>query len=120
MKGVLCSLRAKNLLKSNGIAESEENGIPNLPTPDVVHIKPVQIDKDKPDVLPSTLNSQQASQGSISNSFTPARIESPLPFSVYTPTAARIINTKKDPLCSPLPINLVNSSAFSIRKQDLR
>ena len=38
-KEVLCLLRFKNLLNSNGIAESEENGIPNLPTADVVYIK---------------------------------------------------------------------------------
>ena len=42
----LCSLHSKNLLNSNDIAESEENGIPNLPTADVVHIKPVDLDKD--------------------------------------------------------------------------
>ena len=46
MKEVLCSLRSKNLLNSNDIAESEENGIPNLPTADVVHIKPVDLDKN--------------------------------------------------------------------------
>ena len=59
MKEVLCSLRAKNLLNSNNIAELEENGIPNLPTADVVHINPVELDKG---VQPSNLNSQQASQ----------------------------------------------------------
>ena len=64
MKEVLCSLCAKNLLNSNDIAESEENGIPNLSTVDVVRIKPVELDKDVP---PSNLNSQQASQGIISN-----------------------------------------------------
>ena len=106
MKGVLCSLRAKNLLNSNGITESEENEITNLPTLDVVHVKPVELDKD---VHPSNLNSQQALQGIISNPLTPARIGSPPPFSVDTPTPARIINTEKDPLCSPQPINLVNS-----------
>ena len=53
-KEVLCSLRAKNLLNSNDIAESEENGIPNLPTANFVHIKPVELDKD---VQPSNLNS---------------------------------------------------------------
>ena len=42
VKEVLCSLRAKSFLNSNDIAESEENGIPNLPTPDVVHIKPLE------------------------------------------------------------------------------
>ena len=46
MKEVLCLLHAKNLLNSNDIAESEENGIPNLPTTDVTHIKPVELDKD--------------------------------------------------------------------------
>ena len=59
MKEVLCSLRAKNLLNSNDISESEENGIPNLPTADVVHIKSVELDKD---IQPSNLNSQQALQ----------------------------------------------------------
>ena len=54
MKEVLCSLRAKNLLNSNDIEESEENGIPNRPTVVVVHIKPVESDKD---VQASTLNS---------------------------------------------------------------
>ena len=53
-KEVLCSLRATNLLNSNDIAESEENGIPNLPTVDVLHIKPVELDKY---VQPSNLNS---------------------------------------------------------------
>ena len=42
---VLCSLRAKYLLNSNDIAESEVNEIPNLPTADIVHIKPVELDK---------------------------------------------------------------------------
>ena len=42
---VLCSLRAKNLLNSNDIAESEVNEIPNLPTANIVHIKPVELDK---------------------------------------------------------------------------
>ena len=42
---VLCSLRAKNLLNSNDIAESEVNEIPNLPTADIVHIKPVELGK---------------------------------------------------------------------------
>ena len=65
MKEVLYSLRAKNLLNSNDIEESEENRIPNLPTVDVVHIKPVESDKD---VQASNLNSyQQASQGIVSN-----------------------------------------------------
>ena len=58
VKEVLCSLCAKNLSNSNDIAESVENGIPNLPTADVVHIKLVKLDKD---VQPSTLNSQQVS-----------------------------------------------------------
>ena len=105
LKDVLCSLCAKNLLNSNDIAESEENGIPNLPTADIVHIKLVELDKD---VQPSTLNSQQVSQGIISNPLTPARIGLPPPFSVYTPIPARIINSKKDPLSSPQPITLVN------------
>ena len=46
VKEVLCSLRSKNLLNSNDIAKSEENRIPNLPTADVVHIKPVESDKE--------------------------------------------------------------------------
>ena len=81
VKEVLCSLRAKNLLNSNDIAESEKNGIVNLPTADVVHIKPVELDKD---VQPSNLNSQQpqTSQEIISNPLTPARIGSPPSFSV--------------------------------------
>ena len=64
VKEVLRSLRAKNLLISNDIAESEKNGILILPTADVVHIKPVELDKD---VQPSNLNSQQpqTSQGII-------------------------------------------------------
>ena len=98
VKEALCSLRAKNLLNSKDIAESEENGIPILQTVDVVHIKPVELDKN---ILPSNLNSQQTWQKIISNPL--------IPFSVYTPTPARIINTKKDPLCYPQPINLVNS-----------
>ena len=88
----MCLLRAKNLLNRNDVAESEENGIPNLPSADVVLTKPVQLDKD---IQPSNLNSQQALQGIISNLLTPART-SPPPFSVYTPTPARIINTEKD------------------------
>ena len=106
MKEVLCSLRSKNLLNGNDIAESEENGISNLPTAGVLHIKPVELDKD---VQPCNLNSQQAFQGIISNPLTPVRIGSSPPFSVYTPSPARIINTEKDPLCSPLPITLVTS-----------
>ena len=101
MKEVLCSLCAKNLLNSNDIAESEENGIPNLLTMDVIHIKPVELDKD---IQPSSLNSQQASQGIISNPLTSARFGLPPPFSAYTPTPARIVNTKKDPLCSLLQL----------------
>ena len=45
MKKVLCSLSAKNLLNSNDIVESEENGIPNLPTADGLYRKPVELDK---------------------------------------------------------------------------
>ena len=74
MKEVLCSLHAKNLLNSNDIVKSAENGIPNLPTPDVVHIKPLELDKD---VQPINLNSQQVLQEIISNPLTPARIELP-------------------------------------------
>ena len=88
------------MLNSNDIAEPEENGIPNLPTGDVIHIKPVELDKG---VQSSNLNSLQASQGIISNPHTPAGIGSPPPFSVYTPTLARIINTEKDP--PPLSID---------------
>ena len=117
VKEVLCLLRAKNLLNSNDIAESEENGIPNLPSADVVHIKPVELDKD---VQPSNLNSQQASQGIISNPLTPARIGSHPPCSIYSPTPARIINTEKDPPCSPQPINLVNSQLTQLETQALR
>ena len=97
VKEVLCSLRAKNLFNSNEIAESEENGMPNLPTADIVHIKPVELDKN---VKPSNLNSQQASQGTISNPLTPARVRSSPPFLVYAPTPARIINTEKYLFCS--------------------
>ena len=88
MKEVLCSLRARNWLNSNVITESEENGIPNLPTADVVHIKPVELDKD---VQPSNLNSQQASQAITSNHLTTARIGLPPLFLAYTPTPARNI-----------------------------
>ena len=98
VKEVLCSLHAKKL-NINDRAESEENGIANLRTADVVDRKPVKLDKD---VQPSKLYSQQESQGIISNPLLPARTGSPPPFSVYTPTLARIINTVKDPLCSPL------------------
>ena len=79
MKEVLCSLRAENLLNSNDIAESEENGIPNLSTADIVHIKPVELDKD---CQPRNLNSEQASQEIISNPLTTVRIGSNPPFSV--------------------------------------
>ena len=60
-KEVLCSLRFKNLSNINDIAESEENGSPNLPTGDVVHLIPVKLDKD---VQSSSLNSQQAGRES--------------------------------------------------------
>ena len=43
---VMCSLRPKNLLNSIDIAESEENGIPNLTIQDVVNIKPVELDEE--------------------------------------------------------------------------
>ena len=114
VKEVLCSLCTKNLLNSNDIAESEENEIPNLLTADVIHIKPVELEKD---VQRCNLNSQQASQGIISNPLTPARIGSPPPFSIYTPTSARIINTEKGPLCSPLPINLVTSQLTQLENK---
>ena len=77
VKEVLCSLRSKDLLNSNDIAESEENGIANLPTADVVHIKSVESDKD---VQPCNLNSQQGLQGIISNPHKPARVGSPPSF----------------------------------------
>ena len=109
----MCSLHAKNLLNSNDIAELEENRIPNLPTADAVYIKPVEVDRR---VQPSNLDSQQASQGIISNPLAASRIELPPPFSVYTPTRARKINTEKDPLCSPQPINLVNSQLTKLEK----
>ena len=83
MKEVLCSLRAKDLLNSNDTAESEENGIPNIPTANIVHIEPVKLDKD---IQPSNLNFKQASQGIISDPLTQARIGSPSPLSVYTPS----------------------------------
>ena len=79
------------MLNSNDVAESEVNGIPNLPTADVVHIKPVELDKG---FQPSNLDSQQASQGIISNLLTPDIIRLPPPFSVYTITLARIIDTE--------------------------
>ena len=44
----MCVLCTTNLLNSNDIVDSEENRIPNLPTTDVLHIKPVELDKDKP------------------------------------------------------------------------
>ena len=106
MEEVLCSLPAKNLLNSNDIAESEENGIPNLPTADVLQIKPAELEKD---LQSSNLNSQQASQRIMSNLLTPSRIGLPPPFSVYAPTPARIINSEKDPLRSPQQVALVNS-----------
>ena len=53
----------------------------------------------------------------MSNLLTLARIELP-PLSVYTRTLARIADTEKDPLCSPLLTNLVNSQLT--RKQALR
>ena len=71
------SLRAKNLLNSNNIAESEKNGIPNFPNADTVHIKPAELDKD---VQPSNLNSQQASQGILSDFLTPLRAGLPFQF----------------------------------------
>ena len=43
---VMCSLRPKNLLNSIDIAESEENGIPNLTIRDVVNIKSVELDEE--------------------------------------------------------------------------
>ena len=46
VKEVLCSLRAKNLLKSNDTAESEENGIPNLPN-FIIYMQKLSIVKTK-------------------------------------------------------------------------
>ena len=69
------------------------------------------------DVQPRNLNSQQASQEIISNPLTPARTELSRPFSVYTPIAAREINTEKDPLCCPQPINLVNSQLTQLENK---
>ena len=112
MKEVLCSLHAKNLLNSNDKAESEENGIPNLPTANIVQMKPVELDKD---VQPSNLNSQQASQGVTSDPLIPAIIGLPSPFSVYSPTPARVINTETNPLCSPQLTNLANSSLLNYK-----
>ena len=60
---------------------------------------------------------QQASQAIMSNPVIPTRTESPPPFSVYTPTPARVINTEKDPLCSPLTINSVNSQLTQVEKK---
>ena len=111
---LLCSLRSKILLNSNDIAESKENGIPNLPTVDVVHIKPVELNKD---VQACNLNSQQASQGIISNPLTLSRIRPSPSFSVNTLTPARMTNTEKDPLCSLLPIDLVTSQLTHIEKK---
>ena len=98
VKEVLCSLCTEHLLNSNDIAESEKNGIPNLPTADVVRIKPVELDKD---VQPSNLNSQQASQGII-NPSTTGRIRSPPPFPVFTPTPAGMMNRKRLSLFFPI------------------
>ena len=44
----------KRLLNSKDIAESEENGIPNVPTVDIAYIKPGELDKD---VQPCNLHS---------------------------------------------------------------
>ena len=95
MNELLCLLHAKNLLNSYDIAETEENGISNLPAADAVHIKPVELDKY---VQPNNLNSQQAFQGIISNPLIPASTGLLPPFLVYTPTPPWIINTKKYPL----------------------
>ena len=45
----MSALCTKNLLNSNNVVDSDENRIPNLSIADVVHIKPVELDKDKPD-----------------------------------------------------------------------
>ena len=67
VKEVLCSLRAKNLSNSNDIAESEENGIPNLPTVDVVHnIKPVGFPTS---IVGNHIKSSHTSQNWITSSF---------------------------------------------------
>ena len=101
----MCLLRAKNLLNSN---DSRIRRKWNLQSPNSVR-RTYKTCRVRQDVQPSNLNSQQTLQGIISNPLTLPGIESPPPFSVYTRTPARIINTKKDPLCSPLPINLVTS-----------
>ena len=67
----------KRLLNSKDIAESEENGIPNVPTMDIAYIKLGELDKD---VQPCNLHSEQASQGNISKPLTPARFEYSLLF----------------------------------------
>ena len=81
---------------------------------DVAHIKPVGLDKD---VQPSNLNSQQTSQRIISNTLTTGRTGLPPPFSVNTPIPARKINTEKDTLCCPQPINLVNSQLTQLENK---
>ena len=106
VKEGLYLLRSKNLLNSNDIAESEENGIANLQTGDVVHIKPVELGKE---VQTGNQNSQQASQEIISNPHISVKIGSLPPFLVYTATPARIMNTEQVSLFSPLSINLVTS-----------
>ena len=45
-------------MNSNDILESGENRISTLPPADIVHIKPVKLDKDKPDVQPSNCSFQ--------------------------------------------------------------
>lgn len=62
----------KRLLKrSKDIAESEQKGIPNIPTVDITCIKPGELDKD---VQPCDLHSEQASQGNISKPLTSGRV----------------------------------------------
>ena len=104
----LCCLPAKTLINSNDTLESDENGISTLPPADIVHIKPVKLDKDKPDVQASNCSSQQTSQGNISNLITPARIESPFfSRSILQPWLG-LKNSEKNSVCFTWLINLVN------------
>ena len=73
MKEVLCSLRSKNLLNSNDIAESEENGNSDLPTADAVHIKPAEPE------FPKTIAGNR-----IKSSHTSQKWSTPSFFSLYS------------------------------------
>ena len=104
----LCCLWAKTLINSNDTLESDENGISTLPPADIVHIKPVKLDKDKPDVQASNCSSQQTSQGNISNLITPARIESPFFSQSILQPWLGLKNSEKNSVCFTWLINLVN------------